>query len=195
MPTWPRCDRRPAAPGGRREARPTCPPTATEHLMTSNSPRTHAPASRGIALEHFDDRPHGSNGHGAGVPWAQVRDDLQLAEQNALLGAAVPDMPHRRGLRGWLARQVARGVLFASRVLTNRQRQFNVAVLSALRALAGGLRRVEERVPAREVPPEDEGPKGGEVEARLADHAARLRSLESSLRHARAALAAQEHRL
>jgi hypothetical protein len=44
-----------------------------------------------------------------------------------------------------VGRVFARCVLYFSRFLTNRQREYNHAVLNALRNLAGGLRCLEER--------------------------------------------------
>lgn len=136
-------------------------------------------------------RRNGTNGHDerSVVDWARITSDLDLAEANAHVGAAVPELTRFQGLKRKVARFVARGVLYLSRVITNRQRQYNVSVLSALRDLSYGLRRFEEeqRRQLHET--------GQRLEERLNEQVARLRRLEQSLSHARAGLVAQERRL
>lgn len=123
------------------------------------------------------------------LDWARITNDLDLAEQNAHVGAAVPDMARFRGLKRFVARFVARGVLFLSRVITNRQRQYNLSLLSAVRDLAAGLRRVEDEHRHRLQETTER------LEAVIHEQADRLRILDKSLAHARAGLVAQERRL
>jgi hypothetical protein len=64
-----------------------------------------------------------------------VRASLLRAREYADIGCAVPELSRFRGAQRHLGRVVARIVLFFSRFLTNRQREFNKAVLSSLRCL------------------------------------------------------------
>jgi hypothetical protein len=64
-----------------------------------------------------------------------VRASLLRAREYADIGCAVPELSRYRGVKRHIGRVVARIVLFCSRFLTNRQREFNKAVLSSLRCL------------------------------------------------------------
>jgi O-antigen chain-terminating methyltransferase len=136
-------------------------------------------------------RRHGTNGHEdrSAVDWARIASDLELAETNAHVGTTLPELTRFRGVKRKVAQFVARGVMYLSRVITNRQRQYNLSVLSAVRDLVSGLRRFEEEQRRRfhdVVQP---------LEQQLSEQVARLRQQEQSLSHARAGLIAQERRL
>ncbi len=142
-------------------------------------------------------RHHGRNGHGGAhghaarsvVDWNRLTNDLDLAEENAHAGAALPPMRSLSGLKRRVARFVARGVLFLSRVVTNRQRQYNLSLLSAVRDLTSGLRRFEEEQ-RRQLQENCQ-----RLETLANEQAKRIRVLDGSLAHARAGLVAQERRL
>jgi hypothetical protein len=69
---------------------------------------------------------------------------LRRVEQHADIGAGVPELPRFRGPLRFVARLLARVVLYLSRFLTSRQREYNYAVLHALRNFHRGLSRLEE---------------------------------------------------
>jgi hypothetical protein len=69
---------------------------------------------------------------------------LGRVERHADIGAGVPELPRFRGPLRFVARLLARVVLYLSRFLTSRQREYNYAVLNALRNLHRGLSRLED---------------------------------------------------
>ena len=133
----------------------------------------------------------GRNGHAvrSAVDWARLTNDLDLAEQNARAGEGVPELTRLSGLTRHAARFVARVVLALSRFLTNRQRQYNLSLLSAFRDLSSGFRRFEDEQRHQL----QESCK--RLETLVQEQAGRLRTLDRSLGHARAGLVAQERRL
>src|SRR5262245_43899432 len=75
--------------------------------------------------------------------WSQVEEYLETARELAHVGTRVPEMKRFRGVKRSLARMAARGVLYFSRVFTQRQSQFNVALHATVQALGEELRRLE----------------------------------------------------
>jgi hypothetical protein len=69
---------------------------------------------------------------------------LRRVERHADIGAGVPELPRLRGPLRFVARLLARVVLYLARFLTSRQREYNYAVLSVLRNIDRGLSRLEQ---------------------------------------------------
>jgi len=86
----------------------------------------------------------------ASVDWHRITASLHLAEQTAQVGAVVPGWARFGRVRRWLARLIARSILYLSSFITNQQKRFNVAVLTPMRALGEGLRNLESRFIERE---------------------------------------------
>jgi len=78
------------------------------------------------------------------VDWHLLAAGLRQVEKYADIGSGVPDLPRFRGPFRLLGRLFARCVLYFARFLTNRQREYNNAVLNSLRNLAEALRRLED---------------------------------------------------
>jgi tRNA (mo5U34)-methyltransferase len=75
--------------------------------------------------------------------WETVDAHLGTAEQHARIGTEVPSLTRYRGVTRRLARLAARGLLHVSQVVTNRQRQFNVSMLSSVQALRQRIHELE----------------------------------------------------
>jgi hypothetical protein len=71
---------------------------------------------------------------------------LRRVERHADIGAGVPELPRFRGPLRFVARLLARVVLYLARFLTSRQRECNYAVLNALRNHDRGLSRLEQEL-------------------------------------------------
>jgi ubiquinone/menaquinone biosynthesis C-methylase UbiE len=84
-----------------------------------------------------------TNGAGAAstlpIHWAEIDARLGTLEQVAAVGTTTPDMKHRKGVKRWLARLVARGVCYVTRFMTTRQSHFNAAATESARALASAI--------------------------------------------------------
>jgi hypothetical protein len=80
--------------------------------------------------------------------WHDAKLSLKAAEQFADVGLQLPELARLRGWMGFparvLARLLARCVLYLSRFLTNRQRQFNVCTLDTIHHLQEVVRRLEQ---------------------------------------------------
>ncbi len=124
-------------------------------------------------------------GSEAAVPGSAPRARLdwdgpvyQLAEagRHALVGTSLPEMSRFRGLRRPFVRFTARCVLTLSRFLTAAQRQFNLAVLDALRQLGDRVQELERA----------QNDTVRWLEAALAERDARLQRLGAELAELRA---------
>ena len=72
--------------------------------------------------------------------WAQLSATLDVAQQNVDAGARLSTfLNYRRSVR-WLVRGVGRVILYFGRVITVPQRDFNSAILHALRITLNGIR-------------------------------------------------------
>ncbi len=78
------------------------------------------------------------------LDWDLLTASLRRVESHADIAAGPPDLPRFRGPWRLAARFLARVVLYLSRFLTSRQREYNHAVLTSLRNIHGGLRLLEE---------------------------------------------------
>ena len=105
------------------------------------------------------------------VSWFQLAADLEVADANAPVGRTLPELPRFRGVRRVVALLIVKGILYLSRAITNRQRQFNISVLSYLRGLAARLRRLEEEQARLATILADQGARLHELEAALASRA------------------------
>lgn len=128
-----------------------------------------------------------ANGHGefATRPltdWGSVIAALNQAQDHSAIGDGVPELAGFRGLKRRLAKFVAKIVLYMSRMITNKQRVYNVAVLNGVRDLVAGLRQLE--VAQRDAL--------GRVEA---EYQRRLAELEKLVTQMRTRLPMHEHRV
>ena len=74
--------------------------------------------------------------------WAQLSATLDVAQQNVDAGARLSTfLNYRRSIR-WLIRGVGKVVLYLGRVITVPQRDFNSAILHALRITLNGIREM-----------------------------------------------------
>ncbi len=72
--------------------------------------------------------------------WSQLAATLDVAQQNVDAGARLSTfLNYRRSIR-WLVRGVGRVILYFGRVITVPQRDFNSAILHALRITLNGIR-------------------------------------------------------
>ncbi len=78
----------------------------------------------------------------AAADWEQFNWHLLLAEQNAHIGARLPQTQYG-GIKRRVARVIARCVYFVARMVVNPQRQFNVSVLESLRCMQCTIRDLE----------------------------------------------------
>ena len=72
--------------------------------------------------------------------WPQLGPTLDIAQQQANVGERLGTMLNYRPAIRWLARIVGRFVLYFGRVITVPQRDFNNAILHALRITLNGIR-------------------------------------------------------
>jgi len=77
------------------------------------------------------------------LDWGMITANLRIAEKNALVGNNVPNMKRFPGPIRMVARLLGSGFLYLLRMITNPQREFNHAMLIALRALHDGIRQLE----------------------------------------------------
>ena len=77
------------------------------------------------------------------LDWGIITAYLGIAEKNALVGKHVPNMKRFPGPVRMVARLLGSGFLYVLRMITNPQREFNHAILIALRALQDGIRQLE----------------------------------------------------
>jgi hypothetical protein len=78
----------------------------------------------------------------AAADWEQFNWHVLLAEQNAHIGAQLPQTQYGGFKRG-IARIIARCIYFVARMIVNPQRQFNVSVLDSLRCMQCTIRDLE----------------------------------------------------
>jgi hypothetical protein len=78
----------------------------------------------------------------AAADWEQFNWHVLLAEQNAHIGAQLPQTQYGGFKRG-VARVIARCIYFFTRMIVNPQRQFNVSVLDSLRCMQCTIRDLE----------------------------------------------------
>jgi hypothetical protein len=79
-----------------------------------------------------------------GVEWDLLAAGLRRLEGQADITAGRLDLPRFRGPLRAAARLLARAILYLSRFLTTRQREYNHAVLTSLHNVHRGLRRLED---------------------------------------------------
>lgn len=72
--------------------------------------------------------------------WTEIFAQVALAEQRAAVGAAAPHFGRYRGLKRILARSVARVALYFLQLIAVPQREYNAALVKAVRQLARGER-------------------------------------------------------
>jgi hypothetical protein len=77
------------------------------------------------------------------LDWGVISAFLRIAEKNALVGKHVPNMKRFPGLIRLIARLLGGAFLYLLRMITNPQREFNHAILIALRAFQEGFRQLE----------------------------------------------------
>lgn len=77
------------------------------------------------------------------LDWGLITAKLHIAEKNAAVGQSVPKLRRVPGTIRPLARFIAAVLLYPLRMITNPQREFNVAMLTALQALKDGVRQME----------------------------------------------------
>ena len=80
------------------------------------------------------------------IDLARVNANLQAAEHQAQhVGEAVPGWVRFGRIKRKIAQRIARVVLYLSNFIINQQKQFNVTILSTMRAMSDGLGRLENR--------------------------------------------------
>lgn len=72
--------------------------------------------------------------------WTEIFAQVALAEQRAAVGAALPNFGRYRGLKRLLARSVARVALYFLQLIAVPQREYNAALVKAVRQLSRGER-------------------------------------------------------
>lgn len=77
------------------------------------------------------------------LDWGIITAYLAIAEKNALVGKHVPGMKRFPAPVRAIARFLGGCFLYPLRMITNPQREFNHAVLIALRAMQDGVRQLE----------------------------------------------------
>jgi hypothetical protein len=77
------------------------------------------------------------------LDWGLITSKLHIAEKNACVGNHVPKMKRFPGPFRVVARLLAAGLLYPLKIITNPQREFNLAALGALIALWDGVRQLE----------------------------------------------------
>ena len=124
--------------------------------------------------------------------WSQLAATLDVAQQNVDAGARLSTfLNYRRSIR-WLVRGVGRVILYFGRVITVPQRDFNSAILHALRITLNGIRDMN-RFTDQTVRRLD-----GRLEAqdqRLAELEERDREKDHLIAYLKSALVMQERRI
>lgn len=77
------------------------------------------------------------------LDWGLITAKLHIAEKNAAVGQNVPKLKRFPGPFRAAARLLAAALLYPLRMITNPQREFNVAILLTLQALKDGVRQME----------------------------------------------------
>jgi len=77
------------------------------------------------------------------LDWGLLTAKLRIAEKNAAVGQKVPKLLRYPGPLRMVARLLAAVILYPLKMITNPQREFNVATLVALQALKDGVRQME----------------------------------------------------
>jgi hypothetical protein len=77
------------------------------------------------------------------LDWGLITAKLHIAEKNAAVGQNVPKLKRFPGPIRVVARLLAAAILYPLRMVTNPQREFNVAMLAAVQALKDGVRQME----------------------------------------------------
>jgi len=124
--------------------------------------------------------------------WNQLSATLEIAQQNADAGSRVSTYLNYRPSIRWLARLVGRAVLYFGRVITVPQRDFNNAILHALRITLNGIRDMN-RFTDRTVQRLDGLER--QVQARLDELESRDREKDHLIGYLRSALVMQERRI
>ncbi|HFQ89723.1 MAG TPA: class I SAM-dependent methyltransferase [Desulfobulbus sp.] len=124
--------------------------------------------------------------------WAQLSATLDVAQQNVDAGARLSTfLNYRRSVR-WLVRGVGRVILYFGRVITVPQRDFNSAILHALRITLNGIRDMnrftDQTVRRLDARLEEQA-------GQLAELARRDREKDHLIGHLKASLVMQERRI
>ena len=77
------------------------------------------------------------------LDWGLITSKLHVAERNAFVGKHVPKMKRLPGPIRVVARLLAAALFYPLKIITNPQREFNLATLGALIALRDGVRQLE----------------------------------------------------
>ena len=115
--------------------------------------------------------------------WDRIGQNLGVAEQFAPISSLQPQFVEWGKYRRTVARGVARGVMYVSQFITNKQARFNESLLAAVRDLAAHVRGLLDR--EAELAGSARDARGPALEARLRDLEAtvnlKLASLEARL--------------
>jgi FkbM family methyltransferase len=101
-------------------------------------------AQANVGTSSVDAVVHGQN--------AVIDEALAKADSVQAVGENLPPMTRQSGARRLLARVIARGFLRTAQMITRDQREFNSSLLVAVRAMADGVRRLQESVTVAERP-------------------------------------------
>ncbi len=99
-----------------------------------------------LKLQRKGQQEHKVVGHPAEVAindpyaWGQLTETLKVAEQNVNAGAEVTSMLNYRGIVRKMAKLLGKVIIYLGRVITIPQRNFNSAILHALRITLDGIR-------------------------------------------------------
>lgn len=74
--------------------------------------------------------------------WPQLSPSLDVAQQNADAGTQLSSMLHYRKSVRWIMRGIGKVILYMGRVITAPQRNYNNAVLHALRIILNGIKDI-----------------------------------------------------
>ena len=81
------------------------------------------------------------------IEWPRVNASLQAAEYHAQqVGDTTSEWMHFGRIKRKIARQVGLLILYLSKFIINKQKQFNLAALQSFRVIVDGLRSLENRV-------------------------------------------------
>lgn len=132
-----------------------------------------------VARRHADtpgwqDASHATARTSNAAHWNQIYGSLNLAEQRAPVGSAVPPMVRFRGVKRIAARVVAKITLYLLQIVTIHQREFNFASIRSIRLLGKCLRDTEAALAAQQA-------KAGQLEKRLARRESQLEALQARM--------------
>jgi len=116
------------------------------------------------------------------IDWVELNATLNVAEQHAAVGTALPEMSRFSGIKRRIVRFVARCVLNLSRFLTQHQRLFNATALNSMRDIVNSIRQLEQAHRAA-------------IHRLEAEVTRRLRDLEKNVSQVRMTLPLQERRI